>query len=420
MDGSTPIAQMAPHVATPDRHAGMGFREFVGMIAAMNAMMALGIDMMLPALPAIGHSMGVADENALQWIVTSYVLGFGVAMILYGPISDRYGRKPLMMGGMVGYAICCIGITMAPSFAVLLALRVLQGAAVASVRVVATSMVRDCYAGRQMARVMSLAMMIFLAVPVLAPSIGQVIMFVFPWQGLFATLAGFAAIVFLWVGLRLPETLHPDFRRPIEIATIWAGLRAALTDRQACGYMIVQTIIQGALLGFIASIQEVFALIFHAPRLMPPVFALIAGSMGAASLLNSRLVEVLGTRRIGHAAIVGLAVSQSLHLLIALAGLETIWTFGLFQAMAMFCFGLTMGNFSAIAMEPLASFAGTAASVQGFVMMVGGSLIGTAIGQSFDGTTVPMAAGFAIAGILAIVVILVTERGRMFHPQMGA
>jgi DHA1 family bicyclomycin/chloramphenicol resistance-like MFS transporter len=420
MDGSTPIAQMAPHIATPDRHAGMGFREFVGLVAAMNAMMALGIDTMLPALPAIGRSMGVVDENALQWIVTSYVLGFGVATIFYGPISDRYGRKPLMLGGMVSYAICCVCIIFAPSFAVLLTLRALQGGAVAAVRVVMTSMVRDCYEGRQMARVMSLAMIIFLAVPILAPSIGQVIMFVFPWQGLFAVLAGFATIVFLWVWLRLPETLHPDYRRPIEVATVLSGMRTALTNRQACGYMIVQAIIQGALLGFIASIQEVFAVIFHAPKLMPPVFAAIAGSMAIASLLNSRLVERLGTRRIGHTAIVGLAVTQALHLLVALAGLETIWTFAIFQSLALFCFGLAMGNFSAIAMEPLASLAGTAASVQGFVMMVGGSLIGTAIGQSFDGTTVPMAAGFAIAGLCAIGVILVTERGRMFHPQMGA
>ena len=419
MDIATSREEMTPHIAEAGPHAGIGFREFVSMVAAMMAMMALGIDTMLPALPQIGTAMGVADENERQWIVNSFVLGFGVATIFYGPVSDRFGRKPLLLAGMVGYAICCIGIIVAPSFAILLTLRVLQGASIAATRVVATSMVRDCYAGRQMARVMSLAMMIFLAVPILAPSIGQAIMVIFPWQGLFATLAAFALVIFVWVGLRLPETLHPDYRRPIRIATVLAGLKTALTNRQACGYMIVQGIMQGALLGFIASIEQVFADVFHAPGLMPPVFALIAGGMGIASLLNSRFVEGLGTRRIGHTAIVGLTVAQIVHVIVAVTGHETLWTFGLLQGITMFCLGLSLGNFSAISMEPLASLAGTAASVQAFVQMVGGALIGVLIGQQFDGTTVPLAAGFAISGAASIGVILFTERGRMFHPQMG-
>ncbi len=416
---STP-EQMAPHVVVASPHAGIGFREFVGMIAAMMAMMALGIDTMLPALPAIGHSLGVADENERQWIITSFVLGFGIATIFYGPLSDRYGRKRLMLGGMAGYAVCCVGIAFAPSFTSLLTLRVLQGAAIAATRVVATSMVRDCYGGRQMARVMSLAMMIFLAVPVLAPSIGQIIMLVFPWQGLFLALGAFAATVFTWIALRLPETLHPDYRRPIEARTVLLGFKIALTTRQACGYMLVQALLQGSLLGFISSIEQVFADVFHAPRLMPPVFALIAGAMGVASLLNSRLVERLGTRRLGHAAIVTMTIAEIVHLLVVLGGGESIWTFGLFQAIAMFSFGLSAGNFSAIAMEPLASLAGTAASVQGFVMMVGGSIIGTLIGQQFNGTTLPMTAGFVLAGSIGILIILWTDRGRMFHPQMGS
>ncbi len=418
MDDVSTANALKPEVQ-PGPHAGIGFREFVAMLAAMTSMMALGIDTMLPALPAIGHSLGVADENERQWIITSFVLGFGAATIVYGPLSDRYGRKRLMLGGIAGYAACCVGIVFAPSFAVLLTLRVLQGASIAATRVVATSMVRDCYGGRQMARVMSLSTMIFLAVPILAPSLGQVIMLVFPWRGLFIALAVFAVAVFAWIGLRLPETLHPEYRRPIRATTVWRGMVTALTTRQACGYMSVQALLQGALLGFISSIEQVFADVFHAARLMPPIFALIAGAMGVASLINSRLVERLGTRRLGHAALVGMTLAACLHVLIVLAGGETIWTFGIFQAIILFCFGLSMGNFAAMAMEPLASLAGTGASVQSFTMMVGGSIIGTLIGQQFNGTTLPVTAGFAITGILAILVILVTERGRMFAPQMG-
>ena len=183
--------------------------------------------------------------------------------------------------------------------------------------------------------------------------------------------------------------------------------------------MIVQALLQGALLGFISSIQQVFADVFHAARLMPPIFALIAGAMGVASLINSRLVERLGTRRLGHAAITGMTIAACLHVLVVLAGAETIWTFGIFQAIALFSFGLAMGNFSALAMDPLASLAGTGASVQSFVMMIGGSVMGTLIGQQFDGTTLPVSAGFAITGSLAILVILVTERGRMFDSRAG-
>ncbi len=419
MDGPTPIAEMMPHVAAAGPHAGIGFREFVSLIAALMALTALGIDMMLPALPQIAASFGVVNENERQWIITAFVTGFGGATLFYGPISDRYGRKKLMLGGIVGYALCSLAITVAPSFTALLVLRAMQGVSIASTRVVATSLVRDCYGGRQMARVMSLATMVFLAVPILAPSLGQLIMIVLPWQGLFALLAVYAAAIFTWVVLRLPETLHPDYRRPIDLGTVLAGIRITLTDRLSCGYTMAQAVLQGALLGFIASIGQVFEDVFHAPRLMPPVFALIATGIGLASLLNSRFVERLGTRRIGHAAIILMTLVEVIHLLVALAGHETIWSFAAFQTVALFCFGLSSGNFSAIAMEPLAALAGTAASVQSFVLVFGGSLLGIVIGQQFDGTTVPLSVGFALSGVIAVACILFAERGRLFHPHMG-
>jgi len=420
MDRTPSLESMTLGIAAAGPRGNVGFREFVAMVAAMMALMGLGIDMMLPALPQIGSSLGVTVENDRQWIITSFVLGFGVAMIIYGPLSDRFGRKGLILGGMAGYVACCIGIVFAPNFAALLVLRALQGASIAATRVVATSMVRDCYGGRQMARVMSLAMMIFLAVPILAPSIGQGIMLVFPWQGLFLALAAFGTFVFVWVALRLPETLHPEYRRGIAFMNVLSGMRTALGNRQASGYMIVQALLQGAMLGFISSIAQVFDKVFHALKLMPLVFGLTAASMGIAALLNSRFVERLGTRRLGHSAIVGMTATQIVHVLLLIGGVETIWTFALFQSIAMFCFGLTMGNFSAIAMEPLAALAGTAASVQGFVSMVAGSLIGAVIGQQFDGTTLPVTAGFVATGSISILVILFTERGRMFHRQIAA
>jgi DHA1 family bicyclomycin/chloramphenicol resistance-like MFS transporter len=420
MDGTSRIDEMNPHVAKPGPHAGIGFREFVGIVASMMAMVALAIDTMLPALPAIGTSLGVVDENQRQLIVTAFLLGFGAAQLFYGPLSDRFGRRPMLLFGTTAYVLFSIGAALAPSFAALLAFRALQGTAVAATRVVTISLVRDCYGGRQMARVMSLAFMVFLAVPVMAPSIGQFFLLFLPWRGLFWVLAGYGLFVLTWLSTRLPETLHPEYRRPIDVASITAAIRRALTARQAVGYMLALTVISGALYGFINSVQQIFADSFHAPKLMPLVFAAIAGTMAVAALINSRIVERLGTRRVSHTALLGFTGVELLHLGIVLSGHESLVSFALCQSMAMFCFGLSTANFGAMAMEPLAEVAGTAASVQGFITTVGGALLGFAIGQSFDGSSLPMTAGFAIAGLIAIAIVLVTEGGRLFHPRMGA
>jgi len=411
---------MSPHIAPKGAHDGISFREFVGIVAAMMAMAGLAIDTMLPALPAIGSALGVADENKRQLIVTAFLLGFGGAQLFYGTISDRFGRRPILLGGIAAYVVFSAGVAMAPSFEILLLFRVLQGIAVAATRVVTVSVVRDCYGGRQMARVMSLAFMVFLAVPVLAPSIGQFFLLFLPWRGLFWVLTGYGLIIVTWIAARLPETLHPEYRRPIDFASVFFALRRALTTRQAVGYMLAQTMLQSALYSFLNSVEQIFADSFHAAGLMPSVFAAIAAMMALASLINSRIVERLGTRRVSHSALLGFVAIELLHFGIALSGHETLITFTLCQGIAMFCFGLSMANFGAIAMEPMAEIAGTAASVQGFTTTVGGAVLGFAIGQSFDGTSLPMTAGFAAAGVLALGIILITEGGRLFHPRMGS
>ncbi|NIJ33973.1 multidrug effflux MFS transporter [Sphingomonas oligoaromativorans] len=420
MDGTSHAEQMNPAVAKPGPHAGIGFREFVGIVASMMAMVALAIDTMLPALPAIGTSLGIVQENERQLIVTAFLLGLGSAQLIYGPLSDRFGRRPLLLFGTGAYVLFSIGVALAPSFGVLLAFRLLQGMSVAATRVVTISVVRDCYGGRQMARVMSLAFMVFLAIPVMAPSIGQFFLLFLPWRGLFWVLAAYGLFVLTWLTTRLPETLHPEYRRPVDVASIFSAIRRSLTARQAVGYMLAQTVISGALYGFINSVQQIFADAFHAPRLMPLVFAAIAGMMALASLINSRIVEKLGTRRVSHSALLGFVAIELGHFLIAWTGHETLLSFALFQATAMFCFGLSMANFGAMAMEPLAEVAGTAASVQGFVTTVGGALLGFGIGQSFDGTSLPMTAGFAVAGVVGLGIVFATEGGRLFHPRMGS
>lgn len=395
----------------------MSYREFVVFIAALMATNALAIDSMLPALGEIGRDLGLATDNQRQWIITAYLLGFGGAQLFYGPLADRFGRRPVLIFGLAMYMACGVISGFANSFDTMIAARVLQGVGAAATRVLAVSIVRDCYSGRQMARVMSMAMIIFMLIPILAPSVGQAIMWVAPWHWVFLVLSLFGAVVLAWMFLRLPETLHPEDRRPIEPRAVLAAVRQCFASREAAGYTLANTMAMGALFGYINSTQQIFADVFHAEHLFTTVFAATAAFMAVASLLNARLVERYGMRLLSHTALLGYIVFAIAHYLVAAAGIETLPVFFVLQAAVMFCFGMMSGNFGAMSMQPLGHIAGTASSVQGFVMTVGGALIGLAIGQQFNGTTVPMTAGFAICGLITLVIVLVVERGRLFRPH---
>lgn len=400
-------------------HPGMGFKQFVAIVAAMMAANALAIDSMLPALPEIAHALGLQDANQQQWIVTAYLLGFGAAQIVYGPLADRFGRKPVLLAGLGIYTAASILAMFSATFDTMMLARVLQGIGAASTRVLAVSIVRDCYAGRKMAQVMSLAFIVFLAVPVIAPTLGQLIMLVAPWPWVFAALALFGGSVALWAVLKLPETLHPEDRSPIAPGRILAAFRHTLTERGAVGYMLAMTALLGSLFGFINSAQQVFAETFQAAQWFTSIFAGVAVAMALASMLNAKLVGRFGTRRISHTMLLAYIGFAVVHAAVALSGHENLWSFALLQAGMMFCFGLTAPNFGSMAMEPLGHIAGTASSVQGFVTTVGGALIGFFIGQQFNGTTAPLMVGFAVCGILALGMVLFAERGRLFRPHHG-
>ena len=406
-----------PQALAPDAAArpwtGPGFREFVVLMAGLMALNALAIDAMVPALPAIGRSLGVATENARQLVVSAYVLGFGTTQLVYGPVSDRFGRRPVLLvalGLYLGFALACAA---APSFPLLLAARALQGGAAAASRVLVISIVRDRYEGPRMARLMSLAFLVFLLMPVLAPSFGQLTLLFAPWRAIFFGLAAFAALMLGWSLLRLPETLHPEYRRPLSAAAILEAARETLTNRQSVGYTLAFTLMMGSLMGYINSIQQIVFDVFHRPQLIAATFAGVAGPMAITSYANSRLVERVGTRRLAHAGLTGFTLIAAIHFASALAG-EGLGTFILLQGLTMACFGLSSANLGALAMQPMGHIAGTASSVQGTVGTIGGALLGLAIGQSFNGTTLPMIGGFAVLGATGLAILAVTERGKLF------
>jgi DHA1 family bicyclomycin/chloramphenicol resistance-like MFS transporter len=285
--------------------------------------------------------------------------------------------------------------------------------------VLSVSIVRDCYSGRQMARVMSLSFIVFLGVPIIAPSVGQAILLVAPWPWVFGVLSIFGLAVIVWSALKLPETLHPEDRVPLTPGPVLAAFKECLTNRVAIGYSLAATLVLGGLFGFINSAQQVFVDVLGAGKAFTLIFAAIAGGIAVSSLINARIVDRLGMRLVSHTALVAYIVFAVIHALVALSGHETLWTFSLLQAGMMFCFGLVMSNFGSIAMEPLGHLAGTAASVQGFITTIGGALFGFWIGQLFDGTTVPLTLGFAGFGIAGLLAVLITEKGRMFHAGSG-
>ena len=396
-------------------HPGMGFKQFVVFIAAVMATNALAIDAMLPAMPEIAADFGLPDVLHTQWVLTAYLLGFGAAQIVYGTLSDRYGRKPVLLFGL-GLYVVAAGVTyLAPTFGLMIAARVVQGIGAAATRVLAVSIVRDCYAGRRMAQVMSLALIVFLAVPVLAPSVGQLIILVAPWRWIFGVLGLFGAAILVWTAGRLPETLHPEDRRPISVQGVTQAFATVLSNRLTVGYMLAITVMVGGVFGFLNSAQPIFAQAFGVPHLFTTLFASIALSMAFAALTNARLVGRIGSRRISHAALLGYIALALLHVATGWMGGETLWGFVLVQAAMMFCFGLTAPNFNAMAMEPMGHVAGTASSVVGFVNTVGAALLGFWLGQQYDGSTLPLGQGMAGLGILALVLVVLAERGRLFR-----
>ncbi|HEX9474534.1 MAG TPA: multidrug effflux MFS transporter [Steroidobacteraceae bacterium] len=393
-----------------------GFGEFVALVAAMMSTQALAVDAMLPALPTIVRELGVANANHGQWVVTAYIAGVGLGQLFWGLVSDRVGRRPVLLCGLALYVLASVSCALSANFIALLGWRLIHGLAAASV-VVSRSVVRDLYSGRRLARVMSLTFMVFLIVPILAPSLGQLILLVAPWRDVFVVFGVYGAAIALWAYLRLPETLHPEYRLTLTVPHVVGAVRLVLGERASLCYTLAITILFGSLLSYVGMVQQIFADVFHRANWMPAVFALCALSMGAAAYMNSRIVERLGMRAVSHTALLLFIGVTAVHAAIAAFGFERLWTFVLLQSATMACFALTASNFGAMAMEPVGAVAGIGASLQGFITTLGGALLGAAIGRLFNATTVPLAAGALCCGLLSLLFALLAERGRLFRPH---
>jgi DHA1 family bicyclomycin/chloramphenicol resistance-like MFS transporter len=388
--------------------------EFIALVAALMALNALAIDVMLPALPYMGEALGVSNENERQLVVSAYMIGFGMAQLAFGPITDRFGRRAPLFVGMALYVLCAFLATFAPTFAILLGLRFVQGLGAAATRVIAVSVIRDQYSGREMASVMSLAFMVFMAIPIIAPGIGQIILSFGSWHYIFVFMAGLATLIGIWAWLRLPETLHPEYRRALKLSTILDGFRTVFTNRVAPFYGLCGMFLFGGMFGFIICTQQIFVGIYGLGPLFPVAFASVAALMAFANFLNSSIVKRLGMRRLSHFSILVYIAVAAILLVLSLIGAVNFWVFyGLLLALQ-FVFAWASSNMNSLSMEPLGAVAGTAAAVFGFMQTVGGAIIGTFIGQQFNGTTIPNATAWLVMGVLVLGCVLIAEKGKLF------
>ncbi len=391
-----------------------GTREMTAMLAGLMALNAFAIDAMIPALPQIGNSLHVARENDRQLVVIAYFIGFASTQLLWGPLADRFGRKPIMAAGVGLYGLFALLCAFAPTFPVLIGGRILMGASAAASRVLVVAMVRDLFEAEAMARVMSLVFMTFMLVPVLAPNVGQLILLFAPWRAIFILLALYAAVMVIWPWIRLPETLHPDFRRPLRWSVMGTAILETVREPQSRGYTLAMTVSFSALVAYISSIQQIVFDAFHEGRFIGLVFASIAAPMAVASWLNSRVVGRFGLRRVGHTGALAFMLITALHAGIALAGLESLSLFIVLQGLTMASFAFTSSNLGTLAMEHMAPIAGTASSVQGMTGTIGAAVIGFLIGQQFDGTPIPFAVGTAACAAGGFLMIVLTEPKRLF------
>ncbi len=396
----------------------LGISEFVTLLAMMVSILALSIDAMLPALGQIGVDLGVSDVNDTQLIISAMFFGFAVGQIIAGPMSDSFGRKPVIYGGYAVFIAGCVMSMMATNFETMLAGRILQGLGAAAPRVVSLALVRDGYEGRAMARIMSIVMAIFILVPAIAPGVGQVTLLFANWRAIFGLLLLMAVIALVWFAARQPETLAVSQRRKFSVRNVAGGIVEALGYRAAVGYTIASGIIFGAFLGYLSSAQQVFQTVYDTGDLFAVYFGIAALSIGAASIFNSNAVMRLGMRFLTWRALFGITFLSGLFLIPVWLydGVPPLWLFMVWLLVAFFAIGILFGNFNALAMEPLGHMAGLGAAFVGSVSTFISLPLGWAVGHLFDNTILPLVAGFALLGAVSLIVMWWTERGTDLQP----
>jgi DHA1 family bicyclomycin/chloramphenicol resistance-like MFS transporter len=388
--------------------------EFILLVALLNAMVAMSIDTMLPAIGTIAQELGATDPNSRQFIITMFFAGMTVGTLVYGPWSDSLGRKPAIGVGLVFYALGSLICLFARSFEMMMIGRFIQGFGASAPRIVSIAMVRDGQAGAAMARVMSFVMMVFMIVPMLAPSVGQLVLILASWRMIFLGFLLIGLIAGLWLWLRQAETLPPERRAPLSVLALTGAAMEVLRHPVAMGYTLAAGAIFGSFIVYLGTSQQIFAEQYGQGGYFALWFALFASGMALSMLVNARLVMRYGMRGISKLALRVFLVLSAIFLVVSLAfaGHPPLWTLAVFLFITFFCSGLLFGNFNAIAMEPMGRIAGMAAAISGALSSLIAILAGGVIGQFYNGTVIPLVGGFVGLGLVTLAVTEWAERRR--------
>lgn len=387
--------------------------EFIALVAMTTSLVAMSIDTMLPALGDMANELNAAHENDRQLVLSAFFGGLSVGQLIWGPVSDSTGRKPSLFLGlglfMLGNLLC----TVTHSFGWLLAGRALSGFGAAAPRIVSIALVRDLYAGRAMARVMSFVSTVFILVPVLAPSIGQGVLAVTGWRAIFAGLVVMAMLNWVWFGLRQAETLPPARRTQFSVRNVARSTVEVFNTRVTLGYMLATGATFGAFIAYLSTAQQLFQEQYGLGKLFPVYFGALAAAIGVASFVNGKLVMRFGMRRLSRAALLancGLTLAAFAGSWL-LKGHPPLFALMGFMLVCFFLNGILFGNFNARAMEPMGHIAGVAAAVTGSVGGIVALTIGTPFGRAYDGSVLPLVAGFMTAALLSLALTEWAERG---------
>lgn len=401
------------HSPLPQKKS-IGPRELTVMMASLMALNALAIDAMLPSFPAIAEGFKLTDPNLVQYIISVFLAGTGIGALIYGPLSDRYGRRPILLTATVGAAIFSLACSISPSFEILLVMRFCHGLLAAAMGVLVISVIRDQFEGDAMARRMSTIFLIFMIVPIIAPTIGQLVLLFAGWRTIFDLMAFMAVAAAIWVYRRLPETLAPENVIPIEPHALAKAWKIVVLNRNAAGYMLGAGIVQGSLFGYLNSSQQMFDQVFDAADFFTIGFAIVAIGIAVSNFTNARIVERFGARRVSQTALITFIILGAMQVAAAEFAPKSLPIFLALLTANMAMVGFIGSNFSSIAMTPFGHVAGAASSFQTFVRTVLAASIGAVIGQQFDGRVTPVALGFMVCGLVALALVLWCEKGRLY------
>ena len=388
------------------------FAEFVALVAFMISLVALSIDAMLPALPEIAGDLDFDNPNDSHFIITMLFFGMAFGQVFFGPLSDTIGRKPAIIAGIVIFALGSLISFYSASMLEMMIGRFLQGIGAAGPRIVSVALVRDCFKGREMARVMSFVMTIFILVPVFAPALGQLVINISHWRSIFGIFLLLSFIILCWFGIRQPETLVPEKRNRFSFRQLAQDSLYIVSIPVASGYTLTMGLLFGAFLGYLSSAQKIFQIQYQLGQFFAPYFGVLALSIGIAALVNAKLVMRFGMRRLSFIAMsmVALLSAPFLWLTVAMNGHPPLTLLTAYLVVVFFFFGILFGNLNALAMEPLGEIAGLGSALVGSASTMISVFLGAIIAAVYDNTVIPLIAGFAVLSLFCLIAMHFTEK----------